>query len=89
MDLATFVNPEGLEERSGNVYIETENSGGNNIRIAGSNGAGMISASSLETSNIDLAEEFSRMIVTQRAYSANTKTISTADQMLTELLQLR
>ena len=89
VDLATFVNPEGLGEKSGNVYIETENSGGNNIRIAGSNGAGMISASSLESSNIDLAEEFSRMIVTQRAYSANTKTISTADQMLTELLQLR
>ena len=89
VDLATFVNPEGLEEKSGNVYIETETSGGNNIRSAGSNGAGVISASALESSNIDLAEEFSRMIVTQRAYSANTKTISTADQMLTELLQLR
>ncbi|UEM04255.1 flagellar hook protein FlgE [Skermanella rosea] len=87
--VATFTNPNGLQERSGNVYIQTSQSGAYNLREAGSAGAGKIATSSLEASNVDLADEFSRMIVTQRAYSAGTKIISTADQMLTELLQLR
>ncbi|QQP88838.1 flagellar hook protein FlgE [Skermanella sp. TT6] len=87
--VATFTNPNGLQERSGNVYIQTSQSGAYNLREAGTAGAGKIATSSLEASNVDLADEFSRMIVTQRAYSAGTKIISTADQMLTELLQLR
>jgi flagellar hook protein FlgE len=87
--IATFTNPNGLQERTGNVYIQTSDSGAYNLRDAGTAGAGNIATSSLEASNVDLADEFSRMIVTQRAYSAGTKIISTTDQMLTELLQLR
>jgi flagellar hook protein FlgE len=87
--IATFTNPNGLQERSGNVYIQTSQSGAYNLRQAGEAGAGKIATSSLEASNVDLADEFSRMIITQRAYSAGTKIISTTDQMLTELLGLR
>ncbi|GEO42451.1 flagellar hook protein FlgE [Skermanella aerolata] len=87
--IATFTNPNGLQERSGNVYIQTTDSGAYNLRDAGTAGAGNIATSSLEASNVDLADEFSRMIITQRAYSAGTKIISTTDQMLTELLGLR
>ena len=87
--IATFTNPNGLQERSGNVYIQTSQSGAYNLRDAGTAGAGNIATSSLEASNVDLADEFSRMIITQRAYSAGTKIISTTDQMLTELLGLR
>lgn len=89
LPVATFTNPNGLEQRSGNVYIQSQNSGDYNLREAGSNGAGSVSASSLEASNVDLADEFSRMIVTQRAYSAGSKVITTSDQMLEELLRLR
>jgi flagellar hook protein FlgE len=87
--IATFTNPNGLQERTGNVYIQTSQSGAYNLRDAGTAGAGNIATSSLEASNVDLADEFSRMIITQRAYSAGTKIISTTDQMLTELLGLR
>ena len=87
--IATFTNPNGLQERTGNVYIQTSDSGAYNLREAGQSGAGKIATSSLEASNVDLADEFSRMIITQRAYSAGTKIISTTDQMLTELLGLR
>jgi flagellar hook protein FlgE len=87
--IATFTNPNGLQERTGNVYIQTSDSGAYNLRDAGTAGAGNIATSSLEASNVDLADEFSRMIITQRAYSAGTKIISTTDQMLTELLGLR
>lgn len=89
LPLATFTNPNGLEERSGNVYIQTQDSGDYNLREAGKSGAGVLAASSLEASNVDLADEFSKMIVTQRAYSAGTKVITTSDQMLQELLNVR
>jgi flagellar hook protein FlgE len=77
--IATFTNPNGLQERTGNVYIQTSDSGAYNLRDAGTAGAGNIATSSLEASNVDLADEFSRMIITQRAYSAGTKIISTTD----------
>jgi len=87
--VATFSNPNGLTEVSGNAYKESEDSGSYNLREAGEGGAGTITSGALESSNVDLADEFANMIVTQRAYSANTKIISTVDQMLSELLQLR
>ncbi|WP_207476491.1 flagellar hook protein FlgE [Arenibaculum pallidiluteum] len=89
LPVATFTNVNGLEERSGNVYIQTQDSGAYNLREAGTSGAGVVAPSTLEASNVDLADEFSKMIVTQRAYSAGTKVISTADQMLQELLGIR
>jgi len=87
--LATFANANGLSELSGNVYRESDTSGSYNLREAENGGAGTVTSGSLESSNVDLADEFSKMIVTQRAYSANTKVISTADAMMEELLRLR
>jgi flagellar hook protein FlgE len=89
LPIATFTNPNGLEERSGNVFLQTQDSGDYNLREAGQSGAGVLATSSLEASNVDLADEFSKMIVTQRAYSAGTKVITTSDQMLQELLGIR
>lgn len=89
LPIATFANANGLNELTGNVFRESDSSGSYNLREAGTGSAGSVASGSLEASNVDLAEEFSKMIVTQRAYSANTKVISTADQMTQELLQLR
>ncbi len=87
--VATFANANGLDELSGNVFRASDTSGTLNLREASTGSAGTIQAGALEQSNVDLADEFSKMIVTQRAYSANTKVITTADQMTAELLQLR
>ncbi len=89
LPVATFSNPNGLQARSGNVYAQTTDSGQYNLREAGQGGSGLVQGGSLEQSNVDLSEEFTKMIVTQRAYSAGTKVISTADDMLKELMQLR
>lgn len=89
LPIVTFANPNGLNEISGNVFRQSDSSGDFNLREAGKGSAGSIQGGALESSNVDLAEEFSKMIVTQRAYSANTKVITTADQMTEELLRLR
>lgn len=88
LPLATFANPNGMEALTGNSWIETDYSGQAMLKQAGTNGAGEISSSSLEQSTVDLATEFSNMIVTQRAYSAATKIITTADEMLDELTRM-
>lgn len=87
--LVTFSNPNGLQEVSGTAYSETEESGEENLREAGTGGAGFIEPATLELSNVDLADEFAKLIVSQRAYSANTKVITTVDQMTEDLLRLR
>tara|TARA_R110002110_G_scaffold10383_12_gene51028 strand:+ start:2077 stop:3375 length:1299 start_codon:yes stop_codon:yes gene_type:complete len=87
--LATFVNPDGMESRSGNVFIETAESGTFLLRAAQTGGSGSVEGGTLEQSTVDIAEEFTRMIVVQRAFSANTKTIQTADEMLEELVRLK
>jgi flagellar hook protein FlgE len=84
----TFNNPNGLQERSGNVYTETTNSGPAVALEPGRGGAGSIAPSALEQSTVDLADEFTRMIVTQRAFSASTRIITTADEMLEELTRI-
>ncbi|MCB1591063.1 MAG: flagellar hook-basal body complex protein [Alphaproteobacteria bacterium] len=89
LPLVTFSNPNGLREVSGTAYTETEDSGEENLREAGTGGAGFLEPSTLENSNVDLADEFAQLIVAQRAYSAGTKVINTVDQMTQELLQLR
>lgn len=89
LPIATFANANGLNALNGNVYQESNESGEFNLREAGAGGAGLVESGSLEASNVDLADEFSKMIVTQRAYSAGTKVINTSDQMLEELLRLR
>lgn len=88
LPLATFANADGMEALTGNSWIETDASGQAMLRQAGTNGAGEITAYSVESSNVDLATEFSNMIVTQRAYSAATKIITTADEMLDELTRM-
>lgn len=88
LPLATFSNPNGLESLTGNSWIETDYSGQALLKRAGTDGAGEISSNALENSTVDLATEFSNMIVTQRAYSAATKIITTADEMLDELTRL-
>lgn len=88
LPIATFANPNGLNASSGNVYTQSDASGTYNLRESGTGGAGTISGGELEASNVDLATEFAQMIVTQQAYSANSKVITTADQMTQDLLQI-
>lgn len=88
LPLATFSNPNGMDALTGNSWIETDASGQALLKQAGTNGAGEITSKALESSTVDLATEFSNMIVTQRAYSAATKIITTADEMLDELTRL-
>lgn len=87
--IVTFVNPDGLASQSGNVWNATEASGNPTLRTAGSGPAGEISQASLEASTVDIGEEFTDMIVVQRAYSAATRIISTADEMLEELVRIK
>lgn len=87
--LATFTNPEGLEKAGDNTYVVSNNSGDALVGPAGVAGKGKFLAGSLEMSNVDLAESFTDMIVTQRGFQANSRSITTSDQMLQELLQLK
>ena len=87
--LATFVNPNGLEARSGNAWNATEASGNPTLSVADQGPAGEITQFALEASTVDIGEEFTDMIMVQRAYSAATKIISTADEMLEELGRLK
>lgn len=87
--LATFTSPDSLAEASGNAFRVTQGSGTFNLKGAGSGGAGMIGASQLEASTVDLSAEFTGLITTQRAYSASSKIITTADEMLAELISIK
>jgi flagellar hook protein FlgE len=89
LPLATFVNPNGLTGKSGNAYLATEDSGNPTLRVADGGVSGKIEQSALEASTVDIGEEFTNMIVVQRAYSAATKIISTADEMLEELVRIK
>lgn len=88
LPIATFPNPNALEARSGNIFAQTDQSGDFIMRAPGIGSAGIITPSALEAANVDLADEFTRMIVTQRAYSANARVITTADEMLDELIRI-
>ena len=87
--LANFTNPSGLEKLGETRFGETLNSGIADIGAAGTAGRGIITSGVLELSNVDLAEEFTDMIVTQRGFQANSRTITTSDQLLQELLTLK
>jgi flagellar hook protein FlgE len=87
--MAKFSNNEGLESDGGNTYIQTSNSGDPVIGQAAIGGRGFIQASALEMSNVDLSRSLTQLIVIQRGYQANSKTITTSDQMLNTLLQLK
>ena len=87
--LITFANANGLNEVSGTAYSENDGSGEENLRVAGTGGAGFVEPNTLESSNVDLADEFAKLIVAQRAFGAGTRTITTVDQMTEDLLRLR
>lgn len=89
LPIATFQNPDGLTRISGNAFIISQQSGNAAINEPGTVGGGKISASMLEASNVDLAAEFSNMILFQRAYSASSKIITTVDDMLQEVSNLK
>ncbi|GGL46523.1 MULTISPECIES: flagellar hook protein FlgE [Caulobacter] len=87
--IATFSNPNGLKGVNGNAYRVTNESGTYSLKTPGQGGAGVIAPSTLEASTVDLSTEFTGLITTQRAYSASSKIITTADQMLEELLSIK
>lgn len=89
LPLATFQNPDGLSAITGNAYLRTDDSGSYTLLEAQTGGAGAIASAALEASTVDLAKEFTDLITTQRAYSAGTRIISTADQMLEELIRIK
>ena len=87
--LAKFINNQGLRKDGGNLFQETRDSGVAITNKPGENGLGTIAANSLEMSNIDVAEEFVRMITTQRGFQANSKIITTTDGMLETVIQMK
>ena len=86
--LAVFQNANGLEKVGGNLYKTTTNSGDFSYVVAGQDGSGTMQSYALELSNVDLASQFSSMMISQRAYQANTKVISTASDMLQSLINM-
>jgi len=89
VSMAKFSNNSGLESDGGNAFIQTSNSGEPIIGQAALGGRGFIQASALEMSNVDLSRSLTQLIVIQRGFQANSKTITTSDQMLNTLLQLK
>jgi flagellar basal-body rod protein FlgG len=88
IQLASFVNPAGLDPRGENLYVETAASGNASAGAPMANGLGSLQAGHVETSNVNMVEELVSMIQTQRAYEINSKAIQTSDQMLQRLAQL-
>lgn len=89
VSIATFSNADGLEKTGGNNFVQSGNSGEPNMVKAGQNGSGRLVQGSLEGSNVDLANEFTEMIIASRAYQANSRSITTSDEMLQELINLK
>lgn len=87
--LYKFNNPSGLEKAGGNLFVESSNSGVPLDGTPGSAGYGSIKSGSLEMSNVDLSEEFTEMIIAQRGFQANTRIITTSDEILQELVNLK
>ncbi len=87
--MATFANQGGLEKAGENTYVQSNNSGLANIGVSGVAGKGKLIAGALEMSNVDLTEQFTDMIITQRGFQASSKTIQTSDTMLDTVLNLK
>ncbi|MCB1907742.1 MAG: flagellar basal-body rod protein FlgG [Rhodocyclaceae bacterium] len=88
IQLATFINPTGLQAVGENLFLETASSGTPTPNTPGLNGAGVLNQSFIETANVNVAEELVNLIQTQRAYELNSRAIQTSDQMLGRLSQL-
>ncbi|WP_027408690.1 flagellar basal body rod protein FlgG [Anoxybacteroides tepidamans] len=89
IQLAKFANNDGLEKAGENLFRSTSNSGTETLTTPGSGGAGTLVPGTLEMSNVDLSEEFTEMIVAQRGFQANTRIITTSDEILQELVNLK
>ncbi|NTV90932.1 MAG: flagellar hook-basal body complex protein, partial [Clostridiales bacterium] len=90
LGMASFSNPSGLQKVGDNMYLPTTNSGSFEKAVkAGSEGVGTLSPGTLEMSNVDLSSEFTNMIITQRGFQANSRIITTSDEMLQELVNLK
>ena len=87
--LADFPSYEGLEKMSGNLYAESLDSGQALPGTPGNGRLGNISPSTIEMSNVDLAKEFVNMITVQRAFQANSRVITTSDEILAELINIK
>jgi flagellar hook protein FlgE len=87
--MAVFSNPQGLEKAGGSTFRETINSGLARVGSAGSGGRGMMSAGTLEMSNVDLAQEFTSLITAQRGFQANSRVITASDELLQDLVNLK
>ena len=87
--LTTFPDPDALQRQDGQAFTATRDSGEPQTLAAGSNGAGTLVVSAVESSNVDIAKEFTKLIVAQRAYSANTKMVTTADELLQQTLDMK
>lgn len=88
LQLASFINPAGLQSLGSNLYQETASSGTPSTNVPGTNGSGTVNQNYVETSNVNVTEELVNMIQTQRAYDINSKAITASDQMLQKLSQL-
>jgi flagellar hook protein FlgE len=89
LSLATFANSAGLERASGNRWMESANSGAAQIATPGNAGKGLVQPGVIEMSNVDLAQSFTSMITAQRGFQANSRVISTSDEMLQDLVNLK
>ncbi|MBL0701285.1 MAG: flagellar hook-basal body complex protein, partial [Desulfosarcina sp.] len=87
--LADFASYSGLAKMGGNLYAASVNSGQATTGVPGSSSLGSVSPSSLEMSNVDLSTEFVQMITTQRAFQASSKVITTSDEILSELINIK
>lgn len=87
--LANFSNPGGLNKAGNNTFSQTNNSGAAQIGLSNTDGRGSLVGATLEMSNVDLAAEFAEMIVSQRGFQANTRIITTSDEILQELVNLK
>lgn len=87
--LATFGNADALQSQNGSSYTVTNDSGNPSLQDAGSNGAGNLVTSSVESSNVDIASQLSKLIVAQQAYSANAKVVTTSDTLLQTTLDMK
>ena len=87
--IGNFGNPSGLEKSGSSLYRPTVNSGDAQVGAAGSGGRGVLSGGSLEMSNVDLSAEFTNLIVAQRGFQANSRVITTSDEVLQELVNLK
>lgn len=87
--IATFANPSGLLKAGDTLFRVSNNSGPALIGVAGTGTRGGIQAGALEMSNVDLSQEFTDMIITQRGFQANSRVITASDEMLQELVNLK